>query len=128
MKIGKFDFDPKRIAIFIGIAFLVLLVMDFNSRLEGLYKLQKQAEQVEYRATEVMSTNYNLQTAVAYATSDLAVQEWAREQASMALPGEKVIVPLPEPGVTPPAPIIPPALQPTPLSNWDKWMIVIFGD
>jgi hypothetical protein len=128
MKLGNIEIKPQRVIAVIGIAILVFLVMDFNSRLEELYRLQKQASTVRVRATEVMSTQYNLQTAVAYSNSDLAVQEWARVQSGLVQPGDVRIEPMSEPGATQPAPLVPPVLEPTPLSNWDTWMIVVFGE
>ena len=128
MKIGKLEISLPKIAAFIGIAILVFLVMDFNARLEELFRLQKQAETVRARATEIMQTQYNLQTAVAYANSDIAVQQWAREEAGLIQPGDVKIVPLPQPGATPQADPIQPIAIATPLSNWDVWMIVIFGE
>jgi hypothetical protein len=128
MKLGNVEIKPQRVLAFIGIAILIFLVMDFNSRLEELYRLQKQAGTVRIRATEVMSTQYNLQTAVVYANSDQSVQQWARAQSGLVQPGDVRIEPMSEPGATPPAELVPPVLEPTPLSNWDTWIIVIFGN
>jgi hypothetical protein len=40
MKIGPFVIKPQRIAIFFGIAILLFLIIDFNTRVEGLSRLQ----------------------------------------------------------------------------------------
>ena len=128
MKIGRFEFKPQRIAIFAGIGLLLVLVMEFNARAEELSRLKREAATVEARATEVMRTQYNLQTAAAYATSDLAVQQWAREQNRMVQPGDVLVIPLPAGNATPPSQegqAAAPAS--TPLSNWDTWMLIIFG-
>jgi hypothetical protein len=127
MKIGSIEIKWQRIAAFIGIAILVLLIMDFNSRLEEMTRLSRQAESVRVRATEVMATQYNLQTAVAYANSNFSVEQWAREQAGMIQPGDVPIKPMVVPGATPPAQDISPVVVPTQVSNWQIWMMVIFG-
>ena len=58
--------------------------------------------------------------------SDAAAQEYARNQARMAQPGDNVIVPVAVPGSTPP-----PSATPTPtfanLTNWEIWMDYLFG-
>jgi hypothetical protein len=62
----------------------------------------------------------------AYATSDAAVKEYARDQAGMAQPDDNVIVPVAAPGSTPS-----PSATPTPAfanrPNWDVWMEYLFG-
>ena len=72
----RWPINPKRVAVFIGILILVLMVMDFNARLEDLKRLQKQAGVVSVQVTQVAQTQLALQTQVAYAGSDQAVQEW----------------------------------------------------
>jgi hypothetical protein len=128
MKLGRFQIDLRRIAVFAGIGLLLVLVMQFNARVEELYRLKHQAATVGARATEVMRTQYNLQTAAAYATSDLAVEEWARQEGRMVQPGDVLVIPVPVGSATPPAQqYLPPSAVGTPLSNWDVWMLVIFG-
>jgi len=127
MKIGSVEIKWQRIAAFIGIAILVLLIMDFNSRLTEMTRLSRQAESVRVRATEVMATQYNLQTAVAYANSDTSVEQWAREQAGMIQPGDKPILPLPVAGATPAPQTVSPVIVPKQISDWQIWMLVIFG-
>jgi hypothetical protein len=128
MKLGRFEIKPQRIAIFAGIGLLLLLVMQFNARVEELSRLKHEAATVERRATEVMRTQYNLQTAAAYATSDPAVQDWARQQNRMVQTGDVLVIPVPAGNATPPSQeqLAPPPVS-TSLSNWDTWMLVIFG-
>jgi cell division protein FtsB len=127
MKIGRFSVDIRRIGILVGIAVLLFLIMDFNSRMEELARLQKEAAVVRAQATAVMVTQQALQTQVAYATSDAAVEAWAREQNRMAQEGDVVVVPLPDPNATPP-----PTPVPTPMFNnltkWDIWVDLLFGE
>ena len=126
MKIGPLVIKPQRIAIILGIAILLFLIVDFNTRVEGLSRLQNGLATKQADATGVVLTQYALETQVAYATSDAAVQEYARNQAHLLQPGDNVVVPVPVPGATPE-----PTPTPTPISgdttNWDVWMEYLFG-
>lgn len=127
MKIGPFQINLRRVGVFIAIGILLVLVMDFNHRMEELRQLQNQAATVRAAGTAVMVTQRALRTKAAEATSISAVEQYAREQARLAQPGDKVVIPLPQPGSTPP-----PTPSPTPaeanLSNWDIWMLYLFGE
>jgi hypothetical protein len=87
----------------------------------------KEAAIVRGQATAVMVTQQALQTQVAYATSPAAMDAWAREQNRMALDGDIVIIPLPDPNAT-----VPPTPSPTPvfsgLTKWDIWFDLLFGE
>jgi len=126
MKIGPLVINPQRIAIFLGIAILLFLILDFNTRIEGLSRLQNGLSTEQARGTDVVVTQQALKTLEAYATSDAAVKEYARDQAGMAQPDDNVIVPVAVPGSTPS-----PSATPTPafanLPNWDVWMEYLFG-
>jgi cell division protein FtsB len=126
MKIGPLEINPQRIAIFLGVAILLFLIVDFNTRIEGLSRLQNELATVQARGTNIVVTQYALETQVAYATSDAAAQEYARNQAHLAQPGDNVIVPVPVPGATPP-----PTATPTPtfanLTKWEVWLEYLFG-
>lgn len=126
MKIGRFHIQPQRILIFIVLIVVLALVMDFNTRMDELTRLQNQAATVQAQATAIRVTQHALETQVAYATSPAAVEKWAREQAHMAQPGDQVVVPLAQPGVQPPATATP---QPkfANLTKWDVWMELLFG-
>jgi hypothetical protein len=127
MKIGPLQINLRRVGVFVAIGILLVLVMDFNNRMEELSRLQNQAATVRAEGTAVMVTQAALQTRAAEATSVSAVEQYAREQARLALPGDKIVIPLPQPGSTPP-----PTPSPTPaysnLSNWDIWMLFLFGE
>jgi hypothetical protein len=126
MKIGSLSLHFRRIGIILAIVFVLALVMDFNSRLGELAQLQGQAATVRAQATGVMNTQEALQTQVAYATSPAAVDEYARGDAHMGKEGDKVVIILPVPGVTPPpTPISTPAIND--LTPLDVWLAFILG-
>jgi hypothetical protein len=126
MKLGRLTIQPQRIAIFFGIAILLFLIIDFNTRVESLSRLQNGLATQQALGTGVVVTQYALQTQVAYSTSDAAAQEYARNQAHLIQPGDNVVVPIAAPGATPEPPVTPaPAFGDR--SNWDIWMEYLFG-
>ena len=44
----RWPINPRRVAIFVGILVLILMVMDFNARLEDLNRLKKASRDREY--------------------------------------------------------------------------------
>jgi cell division protein FtsB len=126
MKIGPLQINLRRLGIFISIGVFLVLVMNFNARLEELARLQGEAATVRAQATAILVTQAALETQVALATSPAAVEEYARNQARMAQPGDKVFVVIPAPGSTPqPMPTATPIMAD--LTKWDVWMLLIFG-
>ncbi len=126
MKISRLNIKPQRIAILLGVGILLFLIIDFNTRVEGLSRLQNGLATQQAIGTGVVVTQYALETQVAYATSDAAVNEYARNQAHLIQPGDNVVIPVAVPGTTPA-----PTATPTPAfanrSNWDVWMEYLFG-
>jgi len=104
----------------IGLVVLTLLVMDFNNRMAGLRRLGDKREDVVIEATDLMHTQVYLETQIAYATSEAAVNEWAYEEGHMVREGENLVIPLEYPGFTPKVTIIPTA-TPEPESNLQIW-------
>ena len=123
----RWPINPRRVAIFVGILVLVLMIIDFNTRLEGLNRLKKQAGVISTQATQAMQTQLALQTQVAYAGSDQAVQDWARGEGHYIQPGDQPVVPLGGPGAAPLQPAEP-APTPTPMPNWQVWWNLFFGE
>lgn len=127
MKIGTLEIKFGRIIIVIVIGLVLLLAMNFNSRLGILSRQQHQAATVRVEATGIILTQEVLLTQAAEATSPAAVDKYAREQAHLRQPEDNVLVILPVPGVTPTQTLIP-----TPRANnytpWETWMLFIFGE
>jgi hypothetical protein len=119
--------NPRRVAIFVGILLLLLMVMDFNARLEELDLLKKQARVISAQATQAIQTQIALQTQVAYAGSDQAVQDWARSEGHYVQAGDQPVIPVGQPGTTP-IQSTEPTPAPTPMPNWQIWWNLFFGD
>jgi hypothetical protein len=117
----------RRVLIIAGIIVLILMVIDLNRRLESLNTLSEQADLRRTQATQVMQTQIALQTQVAFAASTQAVDEWARSEAGMSQEGDQMVVPLAVPG-SDPVSTTEPAPPPTPLSNWQVWWNLFFGN
>jgi hypothetical protein len=110
-----------------GMIVIVLLVMDFNTRMAELSRLKAYSEQVAADATESLQTLVYLETQMAYATSDQAVEDWARVQARMIRPGDHAIVPLAGEGpLATPTPMVVEA--PTPVQPWRVWLDLFFQE
>lgn len=119
--------NGRRLAIMIGILILVFLVLEFNRRLEELNMLNQQYELVNAQATQAIETQLALQTQVAYAGSNAAVEEWARTDGHYIQDGDLPVIPLGQPGAasveaSAPTPI------PTRPENWQVWWNLFFGD
>jgi len=109
------------------IVVLILLMMDFNNRMSELLRLEAEKDVVSTQVIALEQTEQTLRTQIAYATSDLAVEQWAREQGRMAREGEFPIIPLPPAGYTPePEPIVAPTAKP--VQNWEVWMALFLGE
>ncbi len=117
----------RRIAVFAGIFVLILLVFEFNTRLEELNRLSNERKAVQNQATQAAQTQISLQTQVAFAASDQAVEEWARSEGHYVQEGDQPVVPLGQPGSTP-VEMSTPAPTPTPMSNWQIWWNLFFGE
>ena len=115
----------RNLLVVIGLCLAVVLLVDFNRRMEELNRLTAQLNAVRTEATAVILTQVALAGQVAYATSDVAVEEWAYEN-KMVRPGEHPVELVPGANVTPtPEPTL--VSQVEPLPNWRIWWELFFG-
>jgi cell division protein FtsB len=108
-----------------AIVLLVLLMMNLNSRLNEYFHLSSERDKLGTEVSFMRATKVALDTAAAYATSDKAVEDWARDEARMARPGDKVIVPL-TPANQTLEPVIEVTPTPTSVENWQFWWALFF--
>ena len=111
--------------IIVGFLLAVVLLIDFNRRMEELNLLTAKLEAVRSEGTSVMQTQVALVTQVAYATSDAAVEQWAYDY-KWARVGEHPVELLPEGNVTPTPPPLS-VTQPADPPNWRIWWELFFG-
>ena len=119
-------FKWRNIFIIFGLFLTVVLLIDFNRRMEELDLLSAQLNVVGAEATTGLQTQTALAGQLAYATSEGAVEEWAYEN-KMVRPGEHPVVVVPDAIVTPtPGPTLVPQVEQLP--NWRIWLELFFGD
>jgi hypothetical protein len=123
----QFPINFRRAAVFLGVFVLILLIIEFNSRLEELNRLNDQRAEVRAIATQAMQTQVALQTQVAFAGSTAAVEEWARTEGHYVREGDEPVIPVGQPG-SEPVIITTPLPVPTPLQNWEVWWKLFFDE
>jgi hypothetical protein len=119
--------NVRRVLVLIGILVLVFIVLEFNRRLEELNLLNRQNQLIQTQATQAIQTQFALQTQVVYASSDAAVEGWARTDGHYIKDGDLPVVPIGQPGAAPieastPTPV------PTHPANWEVWWKLFFGE
>ena len=127
MRIKKILTD-KRFYVIIAVLALVLLLMNFNQRMVLLSKLRGQEKVLVEEYASLQATQSALETQVAYANSDEAVEQWAREEGRMAQSGDVPIVLLPGSDES-----FQPTPTPTPevvdrVEQWEIWRELFFGN
>ncbi|GAB1472299.1 hypothetical protein MASR2M66_31770 [Chloroflexota bacterium] len=123
----QFPIKFRRVAVFAGIFILILFIIEFNSRLEELNRLNGQRDEMRTLGTQAMQTQVSLQTQVAYAASTKAVEEWARTDGHYLQAGDQPVIPVEMPG-SPPIIIQTPIPTATPMQNWEVWRALFFDD
>jgi len=108
-----------------GLVVVVFIMMTLFGRIAELARLTSQRNSISTEIANLEKTHTYLQSQLAYATSIKAVEDYAREEGHMALPGDKIIVPLPPIGETPqPKIITPPTPEKKPV--WQIWWSLFF--
>ncbi|MFL7869195.1 MAG: hypothetical protein AB8I58_10225 [Anaerolineales bacterium] len=123
----RLPIDWRRVAVIAGVLFLVVVIVDFNSRLDNLDRLDRRAVITRAEATQVALTQIALETQVSGANSDQIVEEQARSEGRMIQEGDHPVSILGDEGVPTPASSEPTPI-PTPKPNWQLWWDLFFGD
>jgi hypothetical protein len=109
----------------ISLVVMAYLVIDFNRRTAELNYLSSKKDEVVLQLAEREGTKTSLQTQVAYATSEAAVDEYAYTN-HLLRPGDVAVVPIQPAGPTPaPTPVPQPVATQT--SFLQHWLQLIFG-
>ncbi len=123
----KLPISFRRVLVIGGILVLILMVIDFNRRIETLDTLNKQVAEVRAQATQAVQTQQALQTQVAFAGSTEAVRDWAYTEGHYIQDGDQPVVTIGQPGSEPIQQPEPTAM-PTPMPNWQVWWSLFFGN
>jgi cell division protein FtsB len=126
-KLKQFHWNDRRLILVAVIILLVLLMMDFNNRMVRALELEEQAQAMTTRMAELEQTKVYLEAQIAYATSEKAVEQWAREDAKLIKEGDVPIIILP-PSKPTPTPTSAPLVQEEPLSNFEIWKALFLGE
>jgi len=108
----------------VGFAVLVLLVMDFNSRMAELRSLTAEKEHVSARVTSLVETQQSLETQVTYATSEAAVYYWAYNFQRLGKEGDVLVIPIQQEG-SQPQPTPTPIITPEVIQSWQVWLSLL---
>ena len=111
----------KYALIVIGLGILTMLIMDFNNRMADLRRLSKKSQEVAGEATHLHETEMALETQIAFATSQAAVEQWAYQEGRQIREGDVIIVPVGQSGSIPESTPIPTQVV-LPRSNWETWL------
>jgi cell division protein FtsB len=118
----RFRFQWRTLFIIFGLAVLVLLVRDFNSRMTELRMLTVERDRIAATVTSMAATYVHLETRVAMATSDQLVEEIARESLKYTNPDDHPIVLLEGESVEEEETPIQSVSAVKPVQRWELWL------
>jgi cell division protein FtsB len=135
MKFPKLD--GARIAVSAGIllAFIIVggLGWAFAQQLRLAHRLGEEVDRLEQAVATQEARSAYLTATLAYVQTDEYVEQWAREEAKMAKPGEVVMIPVVRADGSEPAAAPLPQLEdealvkPADRPFWVRWWEAIFG-
>jgi len=102
-----------------------MLILGFNNRIATLRRLKKEAGVVSTQVGNLEITQASLETQIAYATSEAAVEEWAYQEARMIREGDHPIAPI-SPNEATPTPSFVVISTPEPAEKWQVWRALFF--
>jgi len=123
--IGNMKSKWRTVLIIVGLVLAVVLLIDFNRRMEELNRLSTKLDAVQAEGTAIMQTQVALVTRVAYATSNDAVEQWAYENKWIRV-GEHPVDIISSGNVTP-TPVPTAVTQTVSPPNWRIWWELFFG-
>jgi cell division protein FtsB len=119
--------DFRKFTIYIALVVIFFLLMGLSARYNELTKLSEQNKLMQTEVIALQITNDHIESLISYATSEVAVEEYARDKGYMVKPGEVLIIPLSSSDMTP-TPMVQPTVESTNLPNWKIWFELFFSD
>jgi cell division protein FtsB len=104
----------------------ILILGDLNRRMTDARRLEQDSLILQEQVASLEAEELRLQTQIAGATSEESVESWAHEEAKMVREGERLVVPIPQPGATA-SEVVPSAADSEAASNWELWWTLLFG-
>ncbi|MEN6556329.1 MAG: septum formation initiator family protein [Anaerolineaceae bacterium] len=127
-KIKQINWADKRVFLIAAVVLLVFLMMDFNNRMVRSLQLEKQEQQLNARIAALEQTKQRLEADIAYANSDRAVEEWAREEAKLIKEGDVPIIIRAQSSADAAAPTPAPQAENPELSRLEIWKQLFWGE
>jgi cell division protein FtsB len=105
---------------------LVFFGLKLREPLSEKYVLNNQRDRLQTQVFQLTQTVRAIHTEMAHATSDKAVEEWARVGGHMVKPGDNLVVmATPNKVIVQPTPT--PKVTQLPPQNWEVWWALFFG-
>ena len=123
---SKYKISGRQLLYIFIVFILFLLMLGLNSRLSEYFRLSSQKNEMQARINNLEATSEALQTQIAYAESDKAVEEWARTYERDVLPGDIPIIPHPEQDITPELNYLDETTDSNDRQNWRIWWDLFF--
>ena len=125
-KLKQINWTDRRLITVVVIVILVVLMMDFNNRMSNMIQLNQMETILQTKLAGLEATRLVVEDDIAYATSDRALEEWAREKDRLIAEGDHPIIIMP-PSDYAPAPTATPKPETVILTRLDIWKELIFG-
>lgn len=122
----KINWTDRRFVTVVVIVILVVLMMDFNNRMSNMIQLNQMEKILETKLAGLEATRLVVEDDIAYATSDRALEEWAREKNRLIAEGDHPIIIMPPSEYTP-LPTAKPEPETIILTRLEIWKELIFG-
>ena len=125
-KLKNIHWSDRRLITVVVIVILVILMMDFNNRMSTMIQLNQMETILETKLAGLEATQLVVEEDIAYATSDRALEEWAREKYRLIAEGDHPIIIMPPSDYTP-TPTPTPKPETVVLTRLEIWKELIFG-
>jgi cell division protein FtsB len=122
----KINYDKKQLIIIVLIVMFFFMLFGLNNRLSELFHLTDQQASMQTKVASLKNTEMALSTQIAVATSNIAVEAWARDQGHMAQAGDNVIIPI-RPSSSPFMGSFSTTATPNTIENWQIWWDLFFA-
>ena len=125
-KLKNIPWTDRRLITVVVIVILVILMMDFNNRMSTMIQLNQMETILETKLAGLEATRLVVEEDIAYAKSDRALEEWAREKYRLIEEGDQPIIIMPPSDYTP-TPTPTPKPETIVLTHLEIWKELIFG-
>jgi cell division protein FtsB len=122
----KINYDKKQLIIIVLIVMFFFMLFGLNNRLSELFHLTDQQASMQTKVASLKNTEMALSTQIAVATSNIAVEAWARDQGHMAQSGDNVIIPI-QPSSSPVIGRFSTTATSNTIENWQIWWDLFFA-